>query len=250
MGNGPQNPRPGPYKKPYPVIRRPGSRDMFRRSAFDSNTKGPNGHSIPDADSEPEPNPHDKSSWNQSPVYHSLRISRSPDAGKAYTTNSYHSQPALVSVNKYGRRYRATDSGSPIEISEAFKSSGNSLAINPEQHPYLNGRLFEVYTGPNPGADTTNREETVNISNAANEFLPAPAQSIHCNTEEDPYHRLINDNMDKEANKENAPAETPIPVEEGGKEQLRWSNKHRRPLEALNLSDFYPIDESICPNSL
>ncbi|KAG5291419.1 hypothetical protein I7I48_03214 [Histoplasma ohiense] len=56
--------------------------------------------------------------------------------------------------------------------------------------------------------------------------------------------------MDKEANKENAPAETPIPLEEGWKGQLRWSNKHRRPLEALNLSDFYPIDASVCPNSL
>ncbi|KKZ60987.1 hypothetical protein EMCG_04364 [[Emmonsia] crescens] len=256
MDNRPRNPTPdsgSPYKKTHPVLRSSISHKTFPRQNPDTGFKRPNDSNDPDTDSEPEYNLYDESSRSRDPVHRSPCMPESLDGVELGVTNNSCNRTASASVDTQPappRQFRATDSGSPVRQSEAYRNSSNST-IEPKQRRIQNRRLLEIYTDPSP--DT---EETAKISNKRQQLPAAPIHFMHTN----PQPRTIDDDKGKESNKENIPPETIIPLEEGVTRSRphprqpganvppRPRHRHRRPLGLLNPSDFYPVDASMCLN--
>ncbi|EEQ89538.1 hypothetical protein RJZ56_007458 [Blastomyces dermatitidis] len=242
MDNRPRSPTPNsgsPYKNTYPVLRSSLSHDILPRSSTASRPKGPNHSNDPDADSEPEHNLYGELSRSQSPTHYSPRTSAFPDVGNS------RNQTASASANTQPRRFRATDFGSPVQESKAFEHNSNSLTVESNQLRDLNSRLFEIYTDPSTdaGADA---EEPVRVYHKLQQLPPALVHR-RCGDEKGNDHSVtVNDNKDKDGNKENIPPDTTIPLE-GGRSRLR-GDRYRRPLGQLNPSDFYPGDISTCAN--
>ncbi|KLJ13760.1 hypothetical protein EMPG_11322 [Blastomyces silverae] len=244
MGNRPRNPTPNsgsPYKNTYPVLRSSLSDDTLPRSTTASSSKGPNHSNDLDADSEPEHNLYDELSRSQSPAHCSPRTSAFPDV-----SNNSRNQTASASANTQPRRFRATAFGSPAQQSKAYEHNNNSLTVESNQHRDLNRRLFEIYTDPSTDADA-DAEENIK-GNHKSQQLPLALVHRRCNNNEgNDYPGTVNDNKDKDDNKENIPPDTTIPLE-GGRPRLRRDDRYRQPLGLLNPSDFSPGHVSTCPN--
>ncbi|OJD10007.1 hypothetical protein AJ78_08804 [Emergomyces pasteurianus Ep9510] len=242
MDNRPRSPTPdsgSPYKEPNTALKSSVSYDIFRDRS-DTATY----------------NLHDEPSRSPPPAHRSRGVLQSGDSLELGAINNSHDHTpsALVDTQPplQQRRFCATDYGSPVQKSDAYKDNSGSLTTEHKRHRTLDCRSFDIYTDPGLDADAgaeADAEETSKIPSRQQQLPPAPLCLMDKSNEMNPDLGTRGDGKDNESNKDNILPEATIPLGEGGP-PLRRRSKLQRPFGLLNSSDFYPADASTCPNCL